>query len=123
MTNHCVNGIISTMKTEENKEIEIHRYGLRIPKRIFKLIENMAWESRLSINFMLNDLIVYALEKKLRDHKLDVSLALYDGSLHYRDDLKWITEVYENDSIKFEELLFEMFEIFREYRDWKDANT
>jgi len=111
------------MKTEENKEIEIHRYGLRIPKRIFKLIENMAWESRLSINFMLNDLIVYALEKKLRDHKLDVSLALYDGSLHYRDDLKWITEVYENDSIKFEELLFEMFEIFREYRDWKDANT
>ena len=49
------------MENQADDKIPIHRYGLRMPESIFSVIEDIAWQSRISLNYALVELIVRGL--------------------------------------------------------------
>ena len=91
-----------------------------MPKRLFKFIEEMAWASKTSINFKLDDLIVEELLSRLQSAGFDASLGMYTGKKE-PNDLKFLDEIAENEDLSFDKQA-ELLEIFREYRDWREAN-
>ena len=91
-----------------------------MPKRLFNLIEEMAWSSKTSINIKLDDLIVTALIEKLLKKNVDITLAMYTGKKE-GNDLHFLEESLDNAKLH-DEKIEELFEIIREYRDWRETS-
>lgn len=67
-------------KKDIDEVLGIHRYGIRMPKSLFEVIREMAWQSRTSVNRILTALVAESLARGLREnHGIPISLGLPGG--------------------------------------------
>lgn len=66
-------------KSKPGEGFTIHRYGLRMPIEVFRLIDEIAWESKLSTNMALVELIRESLVSLARDKSLGQVKADFGG--------------------------------------------
>jgi hypothetical protein len=64
---------MDTKKDLEDMEKGFHRIGIRMPKALYGIIEDMAWTDRVSINIEINDLLIFALTRLMDVREKDVA--------------------------------------------------
>lgn len=117
LTFFCTNGIICAMKEKNNYEIEFHRYGLRVPEELYKLIEDMAWDSRTSVNIKIMDMIFYAFYLIFQDTYLQIDPESYILKLKDRDKERF-KKLDKEDQRSF---IKRIKTIRKKYEEWRNA--
>lgn len=64
---------MDTKKDLEELEKGFHRIGIRMPKALYAIIEDMAWTDRVSVNIEINDLIIFALTRLMDVREKDIA--------------------------------------------------
>ncbi len=126
----CVGVTVGTME-DDKRQFDIHRYGLRMPKSLFKLIEDVAWDSRLSVNFTILELIRRSLVDLIAqnaDFKPDYTFQNFLSPIILDVNFKSLKDLYENDegseekAEQYEKRKKQIDDTFRELLDWVELN-
>ena len=108
------------MKYNENNKdkVILHRYGLRMPTALQKILDEMAWHCRLSYNMKVVDLIIEALHNKLAG-KYDIDLTKYTWHKHAKADFEDLEKILKIDR---DEVLIKLENAVAEYDRWKQTS-
>jgi len=113
------------MNDEETSPPTIHRYGLRLPKGLFDVVSEIAWDSRRSINLTLVEFIRRGLVDFIeRELGADVDHTHYRMTDPDYMPLKYTSVIALQDPApeEYEAKIKEIDVAFLELLDWFVAN-
>lgn len=103
-----------------DNEMEFHNYALRLPKELHKIIEDLAWENRTSVNIQIIDLLVTGMNEILEKDPRSFSMYKegFDQAIRpvYEANQKALVEYFDRNQTKLGET---WYPIVTKYPVWR----